>query len=53
MTEDFLHATEGRPVVLNFGTAPAWLFKTAKPVEYPESPDQVFWHCTQGSELRD
>ena len=53
MTRDFLAATEGHPAVLNFSTIPAWLFKTGKPVAYPDDPNQVFWDYTQGTELRD
>ena len=53
MTVDFLHATEGHPVILNFSTIPAWMFKTPLPVEYPDDPDQPVWKYTQGTELRD
>jgi len=53
MTEDFLDATEGHSVILNFSTIPAWMFKTPQPVEYPDDPGQVFWKYTQGTELRD
>ncbi len=53
MTKDFFAATQGHPVILNFSTAPAWLFKTDKPVIYPPDPDQVDWHYTQGTELTD
>lgn len=53
ITIDFLNATKGHTVILNFSTIPAWLFKTPKPVEYPEDPDQVTWSYTQGTELRD
>jgi len=53
MTVDFLNATEGHSVILNFSTAPAWLFKTDAPVKYPEDPNEVTWHYTQGSELKD
>jgi Glycosyl hydrolases family 39 len=53
MTKDFLAATDGHPTVMNFSTTPAWLWKTDKPVTYPADPDQVFWHYTQGTELRD
>src|SRR5580692_9513045 len=35
MTLDFLDATKGHPVILNFSTIPAWLFKTPQPVAYP------------------
>jgi hypothetical protein len=51
--EDFMKATEGHTVILNFSTMPAWLFKTEKPVTYPSDPNQVFWNYTQGTELRD
>jgi hypothetical protein len=53
MTEDFLRATAGHSVILNFSTVPAWMFVTPKPVEYPADPDQVDWNYTQGTELRD
>jgi hypothetical protein len=53
MTKDFLAATDGHSTVMNFSTIPAWLFKTDKPVTYPDDPDKVFWGYTQGTELRD
>ncbi len=53
LTIDFLNATQGHSVILNFSTIPAWLFKTPKPVEYPKDPDAVTWDYTQGTELRD
>ena len=53
MTIDFLNATKGHPVILNFSTIPQWMFKTEKPVTYPADPDQAVWDYTQGSELRD
>ena len=51
--DDFMKATEGHTVVLNFSTIPAWMFKTDKPVAYPDDPNQVFWDYTQGTDLRD
>ena len=51
--DDFMKATEGHSVILNFSTIPAWLFKTDKPVVYPGDPNQVFWNYTLGTELRD
>lgn len=51
--DDFMKATEGHSVILNFSTLPAWMFKTDKPVTYPDDPNQVFWNYTQGTELRD
>ena len=53
MTIDFLDATKGHSVILNFSTIPAWMFKTDKPVTYPADPDQPVWDYTQGTELRD
>jgi hypothetical protein len=53
MTKDFLSATSGHSTVMNFSTIPAWMFKTEKPVTYPEDPNQVVWNYTQGTELRD
>jgi len=53
VTKDFLAATEGHSSIINFSTIPAWMFKTDKPVTYPDDPNQVFWDYTQGTELRD
>ncbi len=53
ITIDFLNATQGHSVILNFSTIPAWLFKTPKPVQYPQDPNTVTWDYTQGTELRD
>src|SRR5215467_12081357 len=53
MTEDFLRATEGHSVMLNFSTIPQWMFMTDKPVPYPSDPDQVVRNYEQGHELRD
>lgn len=51
--DDFMKATAGHSVILNFSTIPAWMFKTEKPVTFPDDPNQVFWDYTQGTELRD
>ena len=51
--EDFMKATAGHSVVMNFSTMPAWMWKTDKPVKYPDDPNQVFWEYTQGTELHD
>lgn len=53
MTREFLAATEGHPTVMNFSTMPAWLFKTNKPVTYPDDPNKPVWNYTQGTEERD
>ena len=50
---DFLEATKGHATILNFSTMPAWLFQTPQPVSCPADPNQVEWHYTQGTELRD
>ena len=53
MTIDFLEATQGHSVILNFSTIPQWMYKTDKPVAYPDDPDQVVWEYEKGTELRD
>src|ERR1700716_265612 len=53
MTIDFLDATKGHSVILNFSPIPAWMFKTDKPVPSPADPDQPVWDYTQGTEPRD
>ena len=53
ITQDFLSATEGHSIIMNFSTIPAWMFRTEKPVIYPKDPNQVFWGYTQGTQLRD
>lgn len=53
IVEDFMNATNGHSVIMNFSTIPVWMFKTDKPVAYPDDPDSVFWSYNQGTELRD
>jgi len=53
VTTDFFRATDGHSTIVNFSTIPAWMFKTDQAVKYPDDPNQVFWHYTQGTELRD
>jgi hypothetical protein len=53
MTIDFLEATKGHSVVMNFSTIPQWMYKTEKPVGYPDDPDKAVWDYEQGTELRD
>jgi hypothetical protein len=52
MTIDFLEATKGHPVTLNFSTIPQWMFN-GKGNKYPDDPNQVTWDYTQGIEFRD
>jgi hypothetical protein len=49
LTVDFLEATKGHSVILNFSTIPAWMYKTDKPVPIPTNPDSVIWDYTQGT----
>ena len=53
MTLDFLNATKGHSVILNFSTIPQWMYKTDQPVTYPDDPYTVFWNYTQGNVPRD
>jgi hypothetical protein len=53
MMSDFISATNGHSVVINFSTIPAWMFRTKSPVVFPEDPNKVFWDYNQGTELRD
>jgi hypothetical protein len=53
MTLDFLNATKGHSVILNFSTIPEWMYKTDQPVTYPDDPYTVFWNYTQGNVPRD
>jgi hypothetical protein len=49
----FMEATDGHPVVINFSTTPAWMWKTDSAVVYPQSPYQTCWNYNQGKQLRD
>src|SRR5882762_10360482 len=53
MTIDFLEATKGHSVILNFSTIPAWMHKTDKRIAYPDDPNKAVWDYEQGTELRD
>lgn len=50
---DFLHATAGHAVIMNFSTQPAWLFQQKRSVTVAGDPDAVQWNYAQGKELRD
>ncbi|MGC8624899.1 MAG: GH39 family glycosyl hydrolase [Phycisphaerae bacterium] len=52
MVQDFMRATSGHPVIMNFSTIPEWMFQTPKPVTWPKNPDQVVWNYEQGTKLR-
>lgn len=49
--EDFMASAEGRPVVANFATIPAWMF--TERVAVPEDPDEAVWDYECGTDLRD
>ena len=53
MMEDVMNAQAGHSVIINFSTIPQWMFKTDKPVPYPDDPNQVTWNYEQGTEFRD
>ena len=54
LVEDFMNASKGRSVIMDFSTIPAWMFKTEKSVPYETDPDKlVRGYGTQGTELRD
>jgi len=48
-----MEATKGHPVVINFSTTPAWMWKTDSVVTYPADPYRTCWNYNQGTELRD
>jgi hypothetical protein len=50
---DFLEATKGHPVVLNFSTVPQWMFKTSYTFTFPKDHDEAAWTYVDGTELRD
>jgi hypothetical protein len=50
---DFMEATKGHSVVVNFSTIPVWMFKIDKPVVVDLNPDALNWGYNQGRELRD
>jgi hypothetical protein len=53
MMEDFMNATAGHSVIINFSTIPQWMFKTEKPVPYPADSDQVTWDYEKGTQFLD
>lgn len=53
MTIDFFEATKGHSIIMNFSTIPQWMFKTDKPVIYPDDPNEVSWGYGGGTQLRD
>ncbi len=52
LLEDFMTAVQGRPVVMNLGPLPLWMFRLPKPLELPADPNGIVWDYSQGTELR-
>jgi hypothetical protein len=44
MMADFMVAAEGRPVMVNLGTVPAWMIPARKPGRYSDNPDEIVWN---------
>jgi hypothetical protein len=53
ITDEVMETLKGHPPVLKFSAIPAWMFETAKPVDYPADPDLPAYDYGQGRELRD
>jgi hypothetical protein len=53
LTEDFLAATKGHPIVMNFSTIPAWMIRSDQPITYPADPSEACWSYGDGSSLAD
>jgi hypothetical protein len=53
LMEDFMNATKGHDVIINFSTTPEWLWNTPSAIPYPNDPNEVTWTYTQGKSFRD
>lgn len=52
--EDFMNATKGKSVIINFSTIPEWMWNpSSPPTPYPSDPNQVDWGYERGTQLRD
>ena len=52
MVQNFMRATAGHPVIMNFSTIPEWMFHTKKPVTWPANPNTADWDYEQGIKLQ-
>lgn len=43
IVEDFMKSAKGRPVVMDMGTVPNWIY-TPTPEPIPSNPDKLVWH---------
>jgi hypothetical protein len=54
VTEDFMKATAGHPVLFNLAGAPRWMFRLERPLRYPDDPDAIDWSpYSDGRKLND
>jgi hypothetical protein len=53
LVKDFFSATDGHTTIFSMSTIPAWMYKTDKPVPYPDDADKLTWGYIKGKELRD
>jgi len=53
IVEDFMAAAQGRPVIVTFGTVPAWMFNTGTADIIPENPDEIAWTYSTGPHFTD
>jgi hypothetical protein len=51
IAEDFMKSV-AHHVVFNFGTLPAWIFKTRDPIAVPADPDQADWTYSEFNEVK-
>lgn len=53
IVEDFMEATKGHSIVMDFSTIPEWMFETEQKTAYSDDPDEVNWNYKQGRKFRD
>jgi hypothetical protein len=53
MTADFMQAVGSRPVIVNFGAFPLWMFKDTDSFQLPVGTDEIAWAYATGTEFRD
>lgn len=51
LVEDFMAASEDRPVIFTFGTIPSWMFRTRTPDVIPDDPNEISWTYGMSSEF--
>lgn len=53
IVEDFMEATKGHSIIMDFSTIPEWMFETEQKITYSDDPDEVNWNYKQGRKFRD